>query len=143
MQLETLQQMPGHLVRRLNQISQAIFSARVDGADLTSVQYAALVAIASASDMTASRLAVAIAVDPANLGGVVERLEAKGLVARRPTASDRRAKQLRATPAGIALMDSLESDVRLVQESILAPLSSSERAQFMELLQKLVHTPRG
>lgn len=143
MRLETLHRLPGHLVRRLNQISGAIFSGRIGTADITSVQYAALVAIASESEVTASRLSSLIAFDAATLGGVVDRLEDKGLVRRTPSGADRRAKRLALTPAGRALLGPLEGLVMEVQQAILEPLDEAERVQFLALLEKLVHAPRA
>ncbi len=142
MRLETLHRLPGHLIRRLNQISGAAFAERVGAGDITSVQYAALVAIGSASEVTASRLSLMIAFDPATMGGVIDRLEDKGLVARSPSGSDRRAKPLALTPAGQAMLDQLEDDVLAVQTAIMKPLTEPERSQFIALLEKLVHAPR-
>ena len=107
------------------------------------MQYAALVAIASTPGITASRLSALIAFDPATMGGVVDRLEDKGLVLRAPSGSDRRAKQLALTASGLAALQQLEVGVLEVQESLMAPLTQVERAQFLALLEKLVHAPRG
>ncbi len=143
MKLETLYRLPGHLIRRLNQISGAIFAEHAGGEDVTSVQYAALVAIASTPGITASRLSALIAFDPATMGGVVDRLEDKGLVLRAPSGSDRRAKQLALTASGLAALQQLEVGVLEVQESLMEPLTQVERAQFLTLLEKLVHARRG
>ena len=45
MQLQDLHAMPGHLIRRAQQIAVAIFMEECAEFDLTPVQYAALVAI--------------------------------------------------------------------------------------------------
>ena len=83
--------MPGHLVRRMHQASQAIFDAEVTtaGIDLTSVQFAALTMIAANPGIDQARLAAAISFDRATTGGVIDRLEAKGLVRREIVKTDR------------------------------------------------------
>src|SRR6056297_1440679 len=87
--------MPGHLIRRLNQISVALFAERMAqaGLTLTPVQYAALSAVAAHPGIDQARVAGLIAYDRATLGKVVDRLESRGLLSRRTASHDRRAKQ--------------------------------------------------
>src|ERR1700732_1183364 len=49
------------------------------------------------------QLAEALARDPSSVTGLVDRLEARGLVRRRPSAADRRVKVLDLTPTGSRL----------------------------------------
>src|SRR5207253_6186220 len=49
------------------------------------------------------RLAEALACDASNVTGLIDRLESRGLVRRRPSADDRRVKSLVLTPAGARL----------------------------------------
>src|SRR5437879_13717716 len=49
------------------------------------------------------RLAEALACDASNVTGLIDRLESRGLVRRRPSANDRRVKVLQLTPAGSRL----------------------------------------
>ena len=76
--------MPGHLVRRIHQISTAtVLAARAEKwFDLTPVQFAALDALRHAPGIDQARLAEAIAKDRATIGAVVDRLEQKKLIAR-------------------------------------------------------------
>jgi len=78
----TIYNMAGHLIRRLNQISASVFQERVlaCGHDMTSVQFAALNAISSNEGIDQATLAGLIAYDRPTIGGVVDRLEKKGLV---------------------------------------------------------------
>src|SRR5215469_13812896 len=50
-----------------------------------------------------SRLAEALACDASNVTGLVDRLEARGIVRRQPSAGDRRVKVLELTSAGARL----------------------------------------
>lgn len=70
--------MPGHLIRRAQQVSIAIFAEECAGLDLTSVQYAALSAIGAHPGVDATRLSTLIAFDRSTIGDVLERLESKG-----------------------------------------------------------------
>src|SRR2546422_6212196 len=53
------------------------------------------------------RLAEALACDASNVTGLIDRLESRGLVRRRPSAQGRRVKVLRLTPAGSRLRAAL------------------------------------
>ncbi len=128
--------MPGHLIRRLNQISVAMFAQRVAAADIdiTQVQFAAMSAIAPNEGLDQARLAGLIAYDRVTMGGVVDRLVEKGFVVKTVNPKDRRAHQLRLTPLGRKLLERLTPIVREVQESLLAPLPSGEREAFVASL---------
>lgn len=130
---------PGHLVRRLQQISIALFMEETKGFDITSVQYAALRAIQAVRGIDNTRLVDIVAVDRTTISSVVERLEAKGLIRRVQADWDRRAKLLYSTPAGDALLATIRAAVDRSQERLLAPLSKSKRRQFMSMLAELVH----
>ena len=130
--------MPGHLIRRLQQIAVAVFHAELTaiGSDLTPVQYAALRTIAERPGLDQASLASLIAYDRVTIGGVVERLASKGLIAREVSARDRRARVLTIVPKGRALLDMVEPGVIKAQETMLGGLDETETAEFMRLLRK-------
>lgn len=132
--------MPGHLIRRLQQISVSIFAdgMKSAGVDLTSPQFAALVIIGENPGIDQATLAGMIAIDRPTIGGVVERLVNKGLVERRTSETDRRAKRVSLTPAGRSLTERLRPVVVETQEQILEGLSDDEKVQFIALTEKLV-----
>ncbi len=94
---------PGYLFRRMQQIAVAIFMEECKAFDLTPVQYAALIAIRTHPGIDATRLSAVIAFDRSTLGSVIERLEAKQLIERKPASSDKRVKLLHLTESGTAL----------------------------------------
>lgn len=131
-------EMAGHLIRRLHQQSSQVFLARTQAAgfDLTSVQFAALDAIAQVPGIDQASLAATISFDRATIGGVLDRLESKGLVGRVVSAQDRRARRLSLTPQGEQLLASIRPVVEALQAEILEPLSPGERAEFIALARK-------
>lgn len=132
--------MPGHLIRRLYQASQAVFDAELSAAniDLTSVQFAVLSMVAANPGTDQARLAAAIAFDRATTGGVIDRLEAKGLVRREIAKTDRRARYLYLEANGTTVLEAAWPIVRFAQTQMLTRLSQSERAMFLDLLSKAV-----
>lgn len=136
--IDRLQQMPGHLIRRAQQVSTAIFSDEMAAFDLTSVQLVALAAIVDQPGLVATRLAERIDFDKATIGAVVERLVRKGLVVRSASARDGRAKQLTATPEGKTLLEAAMPSVEAVQARMLSHLTHDEREQLLSLLRRVV-----
>ena len=131
-------EMAGHLIRRLHQQSTQAFQARTQaaGLDLTAVQFAALDAIAEQPGIDQAGLAARIGFDRATIGGVIDRLEAKGQVQRQVGTQDRRARLLQLTPAGRRLLAACRPVVEALQADILAPLSRAERSAFVALARK-------
>jgi len=130
--------MPGHLIRRLNQISVALFMERMAqaGLNLTPVQYAALSTIRDHPGIDQATVAGLVAYDRATLGKVIDRLDSRGLVRRTTSRADRRAKELSLTAEGAALLTDARPHVDALQPDILAGLTADESATFIALLKK-------
>lgn len=131
--------MPGHLIRRLQQISVSIFAEgmKSEGIDLTSPQFAALTILDENPGIDQATLAGMIALDRPTIGGVIERLASKGLVERKTSESDRRAKSLTLTSSGKAMAKRMRPLVVETQSKILEGLSDEEKEQFTALATKI------
>ena len=87
--------------------------------------------------MAMGQLAETLACDASNVTGLVDRLESRGLVRRRPSAGDRRVKVLVLTPTGSRLR-------ALLLERLTAPpaalerLSLREQRELMRILTRLL-----
>lgn len=138
-------EMAGHLIRRLHQQSSQVFQARTQAAgfDLTSVQFAALDAIGQEPGIDQASLAATISFDRATIGGVLDRLEGKGLVGRVVSAQDRRARRLSLTAQGEDLLASMRPVVEALQAEILEPLAPEEQAAFIALARKTLGLGQG
>ncbi len=132
--------MAGHLIRRLNQVSTQVFMQRVQeaGFDLTPVQFAAMDAIAANPGIDQAGVAARIAYDRATIGGVIDRLEHKGYVARQVSKRDRRAREVRLTENGQKVFSAILPVVTDLQGEILSGLDQAERATFLELAGKAI-----
>lgn len=133
-----LQQLPGHHIRRLQQIAVAIFLQETEGLGLTPVQYAALQTVANMPGLDQRTLARSIGFDTSTIAGVIDRLQARGLVQRHTAAEDRRSRQLSLTADGNRLLAQVLPGMHRAQERMLAPLPAAERAEFMRMLRTLV-----
>ena len=132
------QRTPGHLIRRAHQYHNTIFSQETSGIDVTAPQFAALRALSEFPDIDQTALSRIIAYDRATIGGLVERLEDKGLVRRAVDKNDRRSRTLRLTAAGRAMFARMRPMLDRVNVRMLARLAPDERATFLALIERLI-----
>jgi DNA-binding MarR family transcriptional regulator len=138
MTLSDVYEAPGHLIRRSQQISVAIFFEEFEDYEVTTIQYAALIAIRDRPGIDQRTLADQVAIDRSTIGTVLRTLEERGLINRVAPKQNLRIRQLFITRAGDDLLQSTRERIYRVQERILAPLNVKERKVFMELLSRLV-----
>ena len=134
--------MPGHLVRRLQQVAVRLFAAET-GAGLTPVQFAAMAALRQRPGVDQATLSALIGYDRATIGGVIDRLEARSLVERRAAPEDRRQKLVTLTIAGRRAHDRAMGEVEATQERLLEPLTAAERREFDRLCRKMLDHHEG
>jgi DNA-binding MarR family transcriptional regulator len=129
--------MPGHFIRRLQQVAVKLFFERV-GLDMTPVQFAALAAVAQRPRIDQASLSALIGYDRATIGGVIDRLQARGWLARSASRADRRVRLVRITPSGRKALARALPAVRSVQETLLEVLDAAERKRFERLCLKIL-----
>jgi MarR family transcriptional regulator, lower aerobic nicotinate degradation pathway regulator len=145
-----LESLPGHNIRRLQQIAVAIFLEETAAQNVTPVQFAALQTVARQPGLDQRSLALAIGYDTSTIAGVIDRLEARGLLERQASPEDRRVRLLNLTRDGRTLLAQTLPGMLRAQERMLAPLAKADRAVFQRMLKALVEAnnqlsraPRG
>jgi DNA-binding MarR family transcriptional regulator len=138
-----IDQLPGHAIRRLHQISVGIFLQSMGDSGITPLQFGALQTVSNQPGIDQRSLARLIALDASTTGGVVDRLEARQWLERRSSPEDRRVRQLFLTPAGQAALAQAVPAMLQAQEQILAPLTRRQRGEFMRMLHLLVTENNG
>src|SRR5436190_17363549 len=83
------------------------------------------------------RLAEALACDASNVTGLVDRLEARGLIRRLPSKGDRRVKVLELTPAGTRLRSTVVERMTAPPDT-LRRLSADEQRALVKILKRLL-----
>jgi DNA-binding MarR family transcriptional regulator len=129
---------PGHLVRRVQQIANAIFTEEVRDRELTPPQFALLVALYRSPGADQISLSREVGIDRSTVADVVGRLRARGLVSRSRDARDARRNTVRLTGQGTELVETLAPRVLNAQERLLTSLDGAERAELLRLLTKVV-----
>ncbi|MDE3028125.1 MAG: MarR family transcriptional regulator [Paracoccaceae bacterium] len=134
------QDMAGHLIRRLHQISVQVFQTRMQdaGFDLTPVQFSAMDVINTHPGIDQASVASMIAYDRATIGGVVDRLVKKGYLKRIISRRDRRARELALTDEGRQTFAAVLPVVRALQTEILANLTEHEGVSLLALVRKAI-----
>jgi DNA-binding MarR family transcriptional regulator len=105
--------------------------------DLSPVQCHVLHLIEPERPLPMGRLAQTLGCDASNVTGLVDRLEARGLVQRRPAAGDRRVKVLQLTPAGSQLRLQLLKHMA-GKTCRLSRLSATDQRALVRILESLV-----
>ena len=129
--------LPGLLGYRLRLAQQAVFrdfAASVQG--LSPGRVGLLIYIDANPGVTQSRLAEAAERDRSTMVGVLDQLEARGLIVRR-RGEDRRTNGLRLTRAGRTLLARALRAIGRHERRIAARLSVRERRQLLELLGRI------
>lgn len=133
-----LDDQPGFHIRRLQQIAVAVFLQEAEGSGLTPTQFATLQTVVNQPGVDQRTLARAIGLDASTTGGVIDRLEARGLLRRRAASGDRRVRLLDATVDGRKLLADAVPAMRRAQARILEPLTPAEQREFVRMLRTLV-----
>lgn len=133
-----LKTLPGHYARRIHQLAVALYMQEVAELNITPVQYSTLQTISNQPDIDQKTLAASVGSDTATIGGVIDRLEARGLVVRTVAPHDRRMRQLTLTEAGHSTLAEVQPHMLASQTRFLAPLPEKKRKEFMAMMKTLV-----
>ena len=128
-----LQDQPGHLIRRAQQIAVSVFINTL-GRDITPVQYAILKCLQKKPGIDQVTLAQEVALDTSSTASIAVRLEAKGWIVRNLIGRGQRSLQL--TAEGINTLARLDAQMPEMQHTLLQGFSEQDRACFMRLLRQ-------
>ena len=129
-----------HLLHRAGQCADELFAMNTGKTDLTPRQFAVLSTVAQTEDVSQTSIVDATGIDRSTLADIVRRLVERGLLARRRTKQDARMYAVRLSAAGRAAVDAASAGATETNDTILAALPASQRAVFVNALQKIVQT---
>ncbi len=111
-----------------------------DGLSEGRMQLLVRLAAADNHQLALGDLALALDVSPRNITGLVDHLQADGLVERIPDPNDRRSIQAHLTPAGLTKVRAVVREAVAIPARVVAGLSPQELAQLRDLCYRLVET---
>jgi DNA-binding MarR family transcriptional regulator len=124
-------------LRRAYHIAKANTGAGLRDVGITPMQAAAVMAIHRAGTLSQAELGRAIGMQPANVHGLVARLQKRGLAVTAPHPADARQVLVSLAPAGRAQAAQIAALSAAAQEATLAPLDAHERATLIALLARI------
>jgi DNA-binding MarR family transcriptional regulator len=128
----------GYLMRKVMSSILAQADAQLAPLDLTHAQWLPLFKLAMKECGTAADLARDLEIDPGAMTRSMDRLEAKGLVRRERSCTDRRVVQLMLTPEGKQLADQVPAVLAHVLNGHLDGFSQAEWQQLLQFLQRML-----
>lgn len=126
----------------IHEISRSLrraFDARVRGSGFTQEQWRALWHLSRNEGISQTKLADILEMQPISVGRLIDRLEAAGLVARRPHPTDRRAVKLYLTEAALPRLAELRRIAGDYKTQLSQTLTDAEQHTLLSLLQRLRH----
>lgn len=132
-----LQSLLGYNARRAALAIIERFLERMADFGLRPVDFSVMSVIHHNPGVTSRQLCTALNLLPPNLVGLVQSLEARGLIERHPHPTDGRAMGLHPTTQGVALMVQAEQAATELEIEKSARLTAAQRKTLLELLQKI------
>jgi len=127
----------GYHLRRAQVAAFQNFADVVGASELTPGQFGVLVVIDANPGLSQTRLGSALGIDRSTVVAVIDRLEARGLVVRRPSPHDRRSHALHLSETGNTVLKRVTERVRAHEKIIAGDLSDAELASLISLLDRV------
>ena len=127
----------GFLISDVARLMRTAFDRRVRRLGLTRSQWLVINRLYRRPGATQSELAEMLEVEKATAGRMVDRMEKKGWVVRRPDAADRRVNRLFLTADADLIQVQLAQIADRTVDDALALLSALEREQFSEWMRQV------
>jgi MarR family transcriptional regulator, transcriptional regulator for hemolysin len=103
---------------------------------LTPALFALLNVIGARKGAIQQELGSALGIDRSTMVSLIDQLESGGLATRRPSATDRRAREIAITPKGRRLLQRARGLIARVEDEVLAGLTEEERHELLVLLRR-------
>jgi DNA-binding MarR family transcriptional regulator len=132
-----LESLVGYNARRATLVIVDAFLRNMAVYGLRPVEFSVLSLISHNPGITSRQLCSTLSIQPPNLVGIINQLQKRDLITRRPHPSDGRAMGLHLTAEGRKLAKQAEVTASEIEERATAHLSTSERQTLMRLLRKI------
>ena len=127
----------GFLLKEVTRRYVNRFEVRAREISLNLAQAKALVRLEKNEGVSQARLVELAEVEPMTMVRILDRMEAEGLLERRPDPADRRARCLYLTAKAKPILSEIWRLSDEVRAELFAGISKAEREQFMDVLERL------
>ncbi|WP_243061802.1 MarR family winged helix-turn-helix transcriptional regulator [Humibacter sp. RRB41] len=132
--------MLGYLVKHVQRRLSAQADAALEPLGIDRAEFGVLWVLARSEPLSQQGIAANAGVDATTMVALIDALEAKGMLTRRPDPGDRRRNLIELTAAGQATCREAEVAHTAAEEQFLAPLSSTQATQFRRMLRALLES---
>jgi DNA-binding MarR family transcriptional regulator len=132
-----LESLLGYNARRAAVEIIGLFLKRMAVYDLRPVDFSVLSLITHNPGISSRQLCTALNILPPNLVGMINTLEKRELIVRKPHPSDGRIVGLHLSDVGSKVMKDAEQTAKVLEDEAASKLTATERKTLMRLLQKI------
>ncbi len=138
--LLAIRSLPSWLLGRAAARGRSLVAEALAVEGLRMWHHVVLSAVRDLAPVAQADLGRGVRLDPKDLVGILNDLQAQGLVVRAPDPDDRRKNAVSLTDEGARLLKRCEKAAREANDALLAPLSAAERERFMGMLIRISGT---
>ncbi|MBO1331033.1 MarR family winged helix-turn-helix transcriptional regulator [Streptomyces sp. VRA16 Mangrove soil] len=137
----TIRDLPSWLLGRAAARGRGLVADALAERGLKMWHHVVLSAVADLQPVAQADLVRSVQLDPKDMVGVLNDLQAAGLVERTPDPKDRRKNAVTITDGGVRLVRDCARAARVANDELLAPLGAAERTAFLAMLRRVVEAP--
>jgi MarR family transcriptional regulator, transcriptional regulator for hemolysin len=126
----------GQLFFRLWRASHVRAADVLETVGLTPALFGLLNVIGAREGAIQQELGTVMGIDRSTMVSLIDQLESAGLAKRRPSATDRRAREIVITPKGRRLLERGRLMISETEDEVLAGLTAAERGELVKLLRQ-------
>jgi MarR family transcriptional regulator, transcriptional regulator for hemolysin len=130
----------GQLFFRLWRASHVRAAGVLESVGLTPALFGLLNVIGAREGAIQQELGTAMGIDRSTMVSLIDQLESAGVAKRRPSATDRRAREIAITPKGRRLLERSRGLLSEAEDEVLAGLTAEERTELLMLLRRALES---
>jgi MarR family transcriptional regulator for hemolysin len=135
-----MQQFDRDLLLLLHDVARLLrtrFDQRARARGMTRAQWVILARVSANPGLSQNELASILEVEPISVGRLIDRLEARGLVERRPDPGDRRIWRLHLLPGAEPVLDEISKARDVLGDQLLEGVAPAVRTKLVDALLKM------
>jgi DNA-binding MarR family transcriptional regulator len=136
-----LDELPSWLLSRSAARAHQLLSQGLGAGGSTGYEFRVMAAVSALGETSQAEIGRRVALDRRDVTDTVRRLEARGLITRRPDPKNARVMLAQLTPHGRSEFGRLVEVMEGIQNEVVAPLSDDEAKQLVALLSKITGAP--
>ncbi|MDH6139823.1 DNA-binding MarR family transcriptional regulator [Kitasatospora sp. GP30] len=138
-----LQTLPSWLLGRAGALGHHLVADALAEEELKLGHHAVLCAVAEFEPLAQAELSRTVRIDPKDMVGIINDLQARGLIVRGKDPRDARKNAITLAPEGAELLARLRSRTDAANEELLAPLAPAEQQTLLALVARVIEGRTG